>query len=304
MSSESSQRLSSKEQYQQLLDDHDAWLFDCDGVIWHGDRLIPGVIEFLKLLRKLNKTVTFVTNNATKSREQFKKKFDKLGVQASVDEIFGSAYASVAYLKYNLNFPSDKRVYVIGEAGLEHELELEGIKSVGGTDPEENQFFPSMDFSAVKADPTIGAVMCGFDSKINYHKLARAHRFLRENEGIHWILTNDDSTFPTEDALYPGSGAISAPLRYALPHLKPIIIGKPNEPFMAAIEKIHKIDRKRTIMVGDRLDTDILFGLHSGVSTLMVLTGVNKLHEFEAEDAPVKPRFYAESLGDLSILAE
>ena len=106
--------------------------------------------------------------------------------------------------------------------------------------------------SAVKADPTIGAVMCGFDSKINYHKLARAHRFLRENEGIHWILTNDDSTFPTEDALYPGSGAISAPLRYALPHLKPTVIGKPNEPFMVAIEKIHKIDRKRTIMVGDR----------------------------------------------------
>lgn len=192
-------------------------------------------------------------------------------------------------------------------------------------DPKENQFFPSMDFvsdaislvdpgspflkrrdqrpareltphlnpyppqSNVTADPEVGAVMCGFDSKTNYHKLARAHRFLRENEGCHFILTNDDSTFPSADGqLYPGeygmacpinartlaggprraealrripsasgSGAISAPLRFALPHKPPIIIGKPNKPFMDCITQQHHLDKSRTIMVGDRLDTDV-----------------------------------------------
>lgn len=110
----------------------------------------------------------------------------------------------------------------------------------------------------MKADPNIGAVMCGFDSKVNYHKLAKAHRFLRENEGCHFILTNDDSTFPAADGLlYPGSGSISAPLRYALPHMPPIVIGKPNKPFMDCITEKHHLDKKRTIMVGDRLDTDV-----------------------------------------------
>lgn len=112
--------------------------------------------------------------------------------------------------------------------------------------------------SAVTPDPSIGAVMCGFDSKINYTKLAKAHRYLRENKDCIFMLTNDDRTFPTADGLqHPGSGALSAPLRYALPHLDPIVIGKPNKPFMDSITKIHKLDKSRTIMVGDRLDTDV-----------------------------------------------
>jgi len=300
-----SQRLSSPEEYEKLVQDYDHWLFDCDGVIWHGDDLIDGVLDVLKLLRRKGKTVIFVTNNATKSREQFKEKFDKLGVEVHIDEIFGSAYASVAYLKYNLEFPKDKKVYILGEAGLEREMELEGIQYCGGTDPKENQFHAAMDFSAVTADPDVGAVMCGFDSKTNYHKLARAHRFLRENEGCHFILTNDDSTFPSGDGqLYPGSGAISAPLRFALPHMPPIVIGKPNKPFMDCITQKHHLDKSRTIMVGDRLDTDILFGINGGTSTLMVLTGVNKLHEFDGEDAKIVPKYYVESLGDLRALAK
>lgn len=228
-----------------------------------------------------------------------------MGVQADVDEIFGSAYASVAYLKYNLKFPEDKKVYVIGEGGLERELDLENIKRCGGTDPAENRFHPSMDFSGIEADPDVGAVMCGYDGQINYHKLARAHRFLRENKDCLFILTNDDSTFPAANGqLYPGSGAISAPLRFALPHMPPIVIGKPNKPFMDCIAQTHQLDKARTIMVGDRLDTDILFGINGGTSTLMVLTGVNKLHEFDGQDAKIAPQFYVESLGDLEVLTQ
>ena len=129
----SATHLSKTEELQQLLDKTDNFLFDCDGVIWEGDHLIENVDKVLKHLRALGKRIWFVTNNATKSRASNKAKFDKMGIQCSVDEIFSSAYASAAYLKHVLNFPSDKKVYVIGEKGVEEELDSVGIKHCGGT---------------------------------------------------------------------------------------------------------------------------------------------------------------------------
>ncbi len=108
-----------------------------------------------------------MTNNATKSRAMYKLTFDKLGIPVDEAEIFGSAYASAVYMREVLNFPEDKRVYVLGEKGLEDELDAKGIKRTGGTDPEDRVFLPSMDFSVYKPDPTIGAVLCGFDSGIS-----------------------------------------------------------------------------------------------------------------------------------------
>jgi len=283
---------------------YDHFLFDCDGVIWHGDELIEGVADVLKLLRGRGKTLIFVTNNATKTRESLKAKFDKLKIQADISEIFGSVFASAAYLKYNLKFPEDKYVYVIGEEGIEKELDAVGIKHKGGTDPNDNVFLPTMDFKEICADPSIGAVMCGFDMKINYKKIAKAHRYLQENKDCLFILTNDDSTFPTADAKYPGSGSISAPLRFIFPKRQPIVVGKPNDPMLASILETHKLDKKRTIMIGDRLDTDIAFGVNGGISTLMVLTGVDSKADYEEEGAPVVPHFVVNSLGDFAALVQ
>ncbi|GAA99236.1 uncharacterized protein L969DRAFT_86460 [Mixia osmundae IAM 14324] len=296
--------LESIEDYRDLFDKFDTFLYDCDGVIWHGDNVIPGVADFLAYQRKQGKKLIFVTNNATKAREGFKAKFDKLGLEAHIEEIFGSAYASVAYLKYVLDFPKDKKVYVIGEDGLEKELESEGIAYCGGTDSKDNVFVPLMDFSSIQSDPDVGAVMAGFDMHINYKKIAKAHRYLQENKGCHFILTNDDTTFPHSDGkLYPGSGAISAPLRYAVKN-KPIVVGKPNQPMLDCILKTHDIDRERTLMIGDRLDTDIAFGKNGGIKTLLVLTGVQKREDYQAKDAEVVPDYVIESLGDLSALTD
>lgn len=148
------------------------------------------------------------------------------------DEIFSSAYATALYLKNILKFPEDKKVYVIGEKGLEDELDSVGIKYRGGTvrqlhfsaggrrgrvanevrcqDPEDNKFIELMDFSSIVADPEIGAVLCGLDMHINYKKIAKAFRYLRENEGCLFIATNLDSTFPTHGSVYPGK--LSLPL--------------------------------------------------------------------------------------------
>lgn len=105
----------------------------CDGVIWEGDHVIEGVHTTLKHLRQLGKRIFFVTNNATKSREQNLAKFRKLGIEANMEEIFTSAFASASYLKNILKFPEDKKVYVVGEKGIEDELDAVGIRHSGGT---------------------------------------------------------------------------------------------------------------------------------------------------------------------------
>lgn len=127
-----------------------------------------------------------------------------------------------------LKFPDDKKAYVIGERGLEEELDAVGIKHSGGTvrihfffsfllstlkrsslslvaqDPEDNVFVDLMDFSSIVQDSEVGAVVCGLDMHINYKKIAKAHRYLKENDSCLFIATNLDSTFPTHGSVYPG----------------------------------------------------------------------------------------------------
>lgn len=125
--------LKNREELAGLLDRYDTILFDCDGVVWEGDHVIEGADSALKHIRSLGKRVFFVTNNATKSRSENKRKFDKLGIECRVDEIFSSAYASAAYLRDVLELPKDKYVYVVGEKGIEDELDAVGVKHKGGT---------------------------------------------------------------------------------------------------------------------------------------------------------------------------
>uniref|UniRef100_A0A0W0F2Q8 4-nitrophenylphosphatase n=1 Tax=Moniliophthora roreri TaxID=221103 RepID=A0A0W0F2Q8_MONRR len=282
-------KLSEASQYTQLLDAYDTWMFDCDGVLWQGDRVIPGATDVLSLLRQRGKKVIFVTNNATKSRKSYKGKFDSLGVEAKVDEIYGSAYAAAVYISSVMKLPKDKKVYVIGMKGLEEELANEGVSFIGGTDPADNalQPFSLADFTL---DPDVGAVVCGLDTSINYTKLSKAFQYLTRNPGCQFIATNEDSTYPTAEGLLPGAGSIIAPLRYALGK-DPIAIGKPAKTMLDCVQaKVH-FDPKRTIMVGDRLNTDILFGQAGGITTEAEISGPNK--------SSTVPDFVTATIGDL-----
>ncbi|KAL0575796.1 hypothetical protein V5O48_006174 [Marasmius crinis-equi] len=314
--------LSSPEEYTRLIDQYDTWMFDCDGVLWHGDRLIPGAIEVLSLLRekstylqlfsipirrlnkiKQEKKVIFVTNNATKSRKSYKGKFDNLGVEASVDEIYGSAYAAAVYISSVMKLPKDKKVYVIGQSGLEEELRDEGVSFIGGTDPADCTIAP-FSLETFTLDPDVGAVVCGLDTAINYTKLSKAFQYLTRNPGCQFIATNEDSTYPAAHGLLPGAGAISAPLRYALGK-DPIAIGKPAKTMLDCIKaKVH-FDPKRTIMVGDRLNTDILFGQAGGVSTLLVLSGITLASEISGPNpSPIVPDYVTSSIADLAVVGK
>ncbi|KIJ28294.1 hypothetical protein M422DRAFT_189909, partial [Sphaerobolus stellatus SS14] len=287
--------------YEKLLSSYDTWLFDCDGVLWHGDRLIEGALEVLSYLRSQNKSIIFVTNNATKSRKSYKGKFDKLGVQAHVDEIFGSAYASAVYLSSVVKLPKDKKVYVIGEKGIEEELEEEGFQHLGGTDPEDNTLAP-FKIENFKLDPTVGAVLCGLDTSINYTKYCKAYQYLTRNEGCLFVVTNEDSTYPAGPGILPGGGSILAPLVFSL-RRNATAIGKPNQTMLDCIQAKHTFDPARTIMVGDRLETDIEFGKKGGLSTLLVLTRITASSDLDNVKPAQTPDFVTQSLGDLRILA-
>ncbi|PPQ68800.1 hypothetical protein CVT26_001715 [Gymnopilus dilepis] len=289
--------LSTREDYKKLLDRYDTWLFDCDGVLWRGDHLIDGVPEVLGILRRLNKKMVFVTNNATKSRKSYKQKFDQLGIDVHVDEIYGSAYAAAVYLSSVVKIPKDKKVYVIGQNGLEEELREEGLTFIGGTDPADNTL-SQFDLSNFTLDPDVAAVVCGLDTKINYTKLSKAFQYLTRNPDCLFIATNEDSTYPSSHGLLPGAGAISAPLRYALGK-DPVCTGKPSTTMLDCVKaKVH-FNPSRTIMVGDRLNTDILFGQNGGLATLLVLTGITGEDEITGPNAsPIIPNFYTQGLGD------
>ncbi|KAJ7291441.1 HAD-like domain-containing protein [Mycena rebaudengoi] len=298
-----SSRLSSPTDYETLLDKYDTWMFDCDGVLWHGDRLIDGAVDVLDILRSRKKKVLFVTNNATKSRKSYKGKFDQLGVEAHVDEIYGSAYAAAVYISSVMKLPKDKKVYVIGMKGMEEELHEEGVTFLGGMDPADFTLEP-FNLANFTLDPDVAAVLCGLDTNINYTKLSKAFQYLTRNPGCAFLATNEDSTYPAGDGLLPGAGSISAPLRYAVGK-DPVSIGKPAATMLDCIKAKVNFDPKRTLMIGDRLNTDILFGQNGGLSTLLVLTGITTEAEITGPNASsIVPDFVTQSIGDLRVIGK
>ncbi|CAO1622039.1 unnamed protein product [Sympodiomycopsis kandeliae] len=312
------EELSSAEQYRSLLSKYDVFLFDCDGVIWSGDDLLPNVKSVLDKLRSWGKEIIFVTNNASKSRKALLGKFDKMGIPAKESEIVSSAYAAAAYLKEVLNFPTDRKVYVIGMEGIEQELEAEGIAYCGGTAQEDKRYLPALDFSSLlseaEIDPSVGAVLCGFDMHLSYIKIAKAFKHLTrpgsatepvkantKGGGCHFILTNDDSTFPAKGGPWPGAGSLSAPLLFSTGR-SPTIIGKPHQPMLDTILATKHFDKSKAIFIGDRLDTDIDFANRGGIKSLMVLTGISTKEEIDKEGAEIVPDYLMNSLGDFDVL--
>ena len=192
-------------------------------------------------------------------------------------------------------------MFVLGESGVEAELAAEGVPFVGGTDPQLRRDITPEDHQAIASgralDPAVGVVLAGLDFHVNYLKLSVAFAYLQR--GAKFLATNIDSTLPSARSLFPGAGSISAPL-IRMTGQDPLALGKPSQAMMDAIEGEFKLDRARTCMVGDRLNTDIRFGIEGKLGgTLLVLTGVSSMKDLESEDSHIKPMFYAEKLGDL-----
>ena len=192
---------------------------------------------------------------------------------------------------------------MLGERGIETELESEGIRHIGGTDPAFDRAIEPSDYRNIAdgtaLNPSVGVVLCGLDFHLNYLKLSHAYHYLRR--GAVFLATNADVTLPSSSTLFPGAGACAAPLVAALKGKEPLSLGKPSQAMMQAIEGRFKFDKKRTCMVGDRLDTDIKFGMEGELGgTLCVLTGVTKGEE-DWQNGGVVPTAYIDTLSGLNI---
>lgn len=265
--------------------------------------MYPGVGATIALLRQQQKQLIFVTNNSTKSRSDYKKKFDRLGIEASEEEVFGSSYSAAVYIARIMKLAAPKnKVFVLGESGIEHELRAEGVPYIGGTDETLRREMSEEDFARITSgealDENVAVVLSGLDYHPSYLKYALGFAYVRKN-GAHFLATNIDSTLPHSGSLFPGAGSMVAPLATATGK-EPLALGKPSQAMMDAVEGKFKFDRKRTCMVGDRLNTDIQFGIDGGLGgTLAVLTGVTQKEDLLAEGATVVPSAYVDQLGDL-----
>ncbi|KHN14412.1 Phosphoglycolate phosphatase, partial [Glycine soja] len=256
------------------------------GVIWKGDELIDGVPQTLEMLRAKGKKLVFVTNNSLKSRSQYAEKFRSLGISVSQDEIFSSSFAAAMYLKVN-NFPSQcffYRVYVIGGEGILEELRLAGIAAFGGPG-DANKTINLKQNCFVEYDKSVGAVVVGIDPNINYYKLQYGTLCIRENPGCLFIATNR-------------AGCMVAAICGST-QKEPVVAGKPSTFMMEFLLKKFNVSCSKMCTVGDRLDTDVLFGQNAGCKTLLVLSGCTTQSALQDPSNNIQPDYYTSKISDM-----
>jgi len=223
------------------------FIVDMDGVIYHGNRLLPGVPEFLQWLRASGKQFLFLTNSSERSPRELQQKLARLGLEVGAEHFYTSALATAAFLASQKPGGS---VFAIGEAAL-----LNALYDAGFTMNEVNPDY----------------VVVGESNNYTYDRITRAVRLVLG--GAKLIGTNPDLTGPTEAGLVPATGALLAPIELAT-GCKAYYVGKPNPLIMRHALKKLGCTREETVIIGDRMDTDIIAGIESEIETVLVLTGV------------------------------
>jgi phosphoglycolate/pyridoxal phosphate phosphatase family enzyme len=315
----------SKSLAREIAEDVDTILLDCDGVIWHGDVLVPGAKKAIEYLREtLQKRVFFVTNNATKTREYYSWKFSELGIEVDANHIYTAAFASASYLSavgFNNSMTESggdgskssksKKIYVVGEQGLVRELEECDVGDIVGGVYEAVSCTPSVweemhEWTGGDSendhddDSRVDAVVVGQDTSFTFAKLAYASYLIQK--GAKFIATNPDAgdRLGKEKLLMPGAGPIVKAIETASGKAPDVICGKPGKYMFDAIMSHSHGDPQRTMVIGDRIDTDVKFGKDNGAKySVLVLTGANKMKDVEEnEDESKQPSFVVGSLAE------
>lgn len=225
-----------------------ALILDMDGVLWRGDQPLGDLPAIFRVIQDHKIRVALATNNATLTVADYQSKLYRFGVQLEDWQIINSSQAVVHYLKGH--FPAGGKVFVVGEAGLVNTLANHGYDL---------------------AERDVLAVIVGLDRNLTYDKLHRAALLIRS--GVLFIGTNPDRTLPLPEGLAPGAGAILAALEAAT-DVVPVIIGKPApEMYQLALERLGSLPEE-TLVVGDRLETDIVGAQALNCRTALVLSGV------------------------------
>ena len=247
------------------------FICDMDGVICHGDFILPGALEFVDWLKAESKKFLFLTNSSERSPRELKEKFGRLGIQVEASHFYTSAQATASFLASQRPGGS---AYVIGEAGLTNALYEAG-------------------FSMNEINPDY--VVVGETRSYSYEKIERAVNLVRN--GAKLIGTNPDLTDSMGKDIAPATGALIAPIELAT-GIKAYFLGKPNPLMMRHGRKLLGCGREETAIIGDRMDTDIIAGIHSGIDTVLVLSGVTT--ENDLKKFSYHPRYVLSGVGDIA----
>ena len=246
------------------------YICDMDGVIYHGNRLLPGAKEFVEWLYRENKKFLFLTNNSGKTPRELQDKLARIGLEVDEQHFYTSALATAEFIAAQM--PGAK-AYVIGEPGLYNALYDRGIT-----------------LSDINPD----YVVMGESPNYNYDAICKAVHLVQK--GARFIGCNSDLTGPTEDGLVPSCRALVAPIEMATGQ-QAYFIGKPNPLMMRTGLKLLGVHSQDAAIIGDRMDTDIVAGIESGLDTLLVLSGVTTREEMER--FPYRPRLILNGVGEI-----
>jgi 4-nitrophenyl phosphatase len=240
----------------------DLVIFDLDGVLYRGAEPIESAPPFIEALQARGIRVAFNTNNSSQTRQRYHERLRSMGVECTRDDIFTSANLAAQALALEY---SQGLAYVVGEEGLQTEMKTAGFELLNETMPELEVITM---FPYVRCD----VVVVGLDTHFSYGKLRAASTLI--SQGAHFYASNTDATLPAPGGYWPGAGTMVAAISTAVGKSPERVFGKPAPDGVTHIVTRYRTSPARTVMVGDRLETDIAAGNRAGVLTLCVGTGV------------------------------
>ena len=246
------------------------FICDMDGVIYHGNRILEGVAEFVEWLLKENKKFVFLTNSPEKTPHELSMKLERMGLCVSADHFYTSAMATAEFL-HSQN--PGCTAYVIGEAALSKAL---------------------YDHKIYMNDVNPDYVVVGETRTYSFEKIEKAIELVRK--GAKLIGTNPDITGPTERGIMPATGALISPIEIATGK-KAYFVGKPNPLMLRHGLKRLNCHSEEIAFIGDRMDTDIIAGIESNVDTVLVLSGVTSPEDID--NFPYRPKYVLKGVGEI-----
>ena len=254
--------------------DKNIFLLDMDGTIYLGDHLIDGAKEFLETLKEKGKRYIFLTNNSSKNKHIYVEKLNRLGVEATVEDIFTSGEATTRYLK---RYKQNARIYLLGTKALEDEFESEGFVLVKERHQE------------------VDYVVLGFDTTLTYDKLWGACEYIAK--GVTYIATHPDFNCPLPNEQFmPDAGAMAAFIE-ASTGKTPKVIGKPNKEVVESIASKYQLDKQEMIMIGDRLYTDVQTGINAEITSVIVFSGETTPKDYQ--ESSIRATYSFNSVKDM-----